>query len=227
MPTKIDDELYTVSAAVSECVENSSGLDYRLGEGNLIVKWDDGTSSPFDTLSDGQRGLIAMVADIARRACLLNPHLGDKVLAETPGIILIDELDLHLHPKWQRRIVNDLKRTFPKMQFIATTHSPQIIGQCKREEVIIVTETGGQHPAETFGMDSNSVLRSIMGAEDRDPETARLLDRLFTEIDEHKFEDARATLKTLRANHAGELYEVTEAEHTLARFDGRHDEAAE
>jgi predicted ATP-binding protein involved in virulence len=221
------DELRIVQTTLSSCVEKFGWLHFNIKERRLSVEWSDGTATPFNYLSDGQRGLIAMVADIARRACLLNPHLGDKVLEETPGIILIDELDLHLHPKWQRRIVKNLKDTFPKMQFIATTHSPQIIGECKPEEIIIVTETGGRHPSQSFGMDSNSVLRAIMGSPDRDTEIAALLDQLFSEIDDHKFDEARETLKTLREKKAGDLYEITEAEHTLRRFDGAHDEAAE
>ena len=99
-----------------------------------------------------------MVADIARRACLLNPHLGGAVLEETPGIVLIDELDLHLHPKWQRRIIGDLRRTFPKIQFIATTHSPQLIGQVKPDEILLLDAEETEetrHPGQSYGMDSN------------------------------------------------------------------------
>ncbi len=58
---------------------------------------------------------------------LLNPHLREDVLGKTQGIVLIDELDLHLHPEWQKRIVSVLRTTFPSIQFIATTHSPFLI----------------------------------------------------------------------------------------------------
>jgi predicted ATP-binding protein involved in virulence len=76
-----------------------------------------------------------MVADIAYRCLKLNPHLGKDAVKETPGIVLIDELDLHLHPNWQRRIVDDLKNTFPNIQFVATTHSPFIIQSLREEEL--------------------------------------------------------------------------------------------
>ena len=80
-------------------------------------------------MSDGQRGLVCLFADIARRMCILNgASLQDRTLLETTGLVLIDEIDLHLHPKWQRQIVPALKRIFPKIQFFATTHSPQVIG---------------------------------------------------------------------------------------------------
>ena len=87
---------------------------------------------PWMMLSDGMRSVIALAMDIAWRAVVLNPQLGAKAPEQATGIVLIDELDLALHPVWQRRIVGDLSRAFPSIQFIATTHSPQIIGSAKR-----------------------------------------------------------------------------------------------
>lgn len=81
----------------------------------------------FRQLSDGYRNMLGMVADIAERCVTLNPQLGRQAIRKTPGVILIDEIDLHLHPKWQRRVVADLLGAFPRVQFIATTHSPFII----------------------------------------------------------------------------------------------------
>jgi predicted ATP-binding protein involved in virulence len=83
----------------------------------------------FSQLSDGYRNLIGMVADIAYRCVKLNPHLGVNAIKLTPGIVLIDEIDLHLHPNWQKRIVADLKEIFENIQFVATTHSPFKIGR--------------------------------------------------------------------------------------------------
>ncbi|MBA4155333.1 AAA family ATPase [Flavobacterium sp.] len=93
-------------------------------------------SKPISTLSDGQKNLIGLIGDIALRCVLLNPHFGENAHEKTPGIILIDELDLHLHPNWQKKIVAILKKTFPNMQFIATTHSPFIIQSLKNKELI-------------------------------------------------------------------------------------------
>ena len=130
------DELQLVNKAVAGCLENAKGIRYDLKQKTILVGWNTGDFTPFELLSDGQRVTLAMVADIARRACLLNPHLAGEVLEETPGIVLIDELDLHLHPKWQRRIIGDLRRTFPKIQFIATTHSPFLIQSVRKGELI-------------------------------------------------------------------------------------------
>ena len=82
---------------------------------------------PFHLLSDGYRNVVGMAADIAYRMATLNPHLLERVIEETPGIVMIDEIDLHLHPNWQRQVVDQLLRTFPQVQFVATTHSPFII----------------------------------------------------------------------------------------------------
>lgn len=94
----------------------------------------------FTQLSDGYRNIVALASDIAFRAIQLNPHLGEEAVVKTPGIVLIDEIDMHLHPNWQKRIVDDLKNTFPNIQFIATTHSPFIVQSLKSEELIILDE---------------------------------------------------------------------------------------
>ncbi len=92
----------------------------------------------FSQLSDGFRNVIKLAADIAYRCIQLNPHLKERAVIDTTGIVLIDEIDLHLHPNWQKRIVGDLKRCFPNIQFIATTHSPFIIQSLKKQELIIL-----------------------------------------------------------------------------------------
>jgi predicted ATP-binding protein involved in virulence len=97
----------------------------------------------FSQLSDGYRNLIGMVADIAYRCIKLNPHLGTEAVIKTPGVVLIDELDLHLHPNWQKRIVSDLKNVFQNVQFIATTHSPFIVQSLKSDELINLDEVRG------------------------------------------------------------------------------------
>jgi predicted ATP-binding protein involved in virulence len=114
----------------------------------------------FRQLSDGYRNIIGMVADIAYRCIKLNPHLGEKAVKDTPGIVLIDELDLHLHPNWQRRIVNDLKKAFPKIQFIATTHSPFIVQSLKSDEIWNLDKLMDVAPDE---LKIDTVATEIMG----------------------------------------------------------------
>lgn len=141
---------------------------------------------PIRFLSSGFRTLLGMVLDIAYRMAVLNPNLLGEIVVSTPGIVLIDEIDLHLHPNWQWRVVKALKTTFPRVQFIATTHSPLIISSCEDETVIRLdpddqsldklSKTSQQHTVK--GWQVGDVLREYMGSDNRDPETVKMLDSL-------------------------------------------------
>lgn len=119
--------LIAVRNAISVCMKKWKTLEFDVDSQELRALEFNNRAIPFRLLSDGVRNTLGLVADLAHRMAQLNPALGERVVQETPGVVLIDELDLHLHPSWQRRIVADLKRTFPKIQFITTTHSPFII----------------------------------------------------------------------------------------------------
>ena len=110
---------------------------FSAAHNELIVNIGDGQELPIRMLSDGYRNTLGMIGDIAYRMAELNPHL----TTDSSGIVLIDELDLHLHPKWQRHIVNDLKTIFPNCQFIVTTHSPFIIQSLESGELLKLDET--------------------------------------------------------------------------------------
>lgn len=118
-------------------------------------------------LSDGFRNLIGLAADLVYRCIQLNPQLGRDVVRRTPGIVLIDELDLHLHPKWQRRVVEDLKRLFPAIQFVATTHSPFIVQSLKADELVdLSAETDGHASAAVdFSVEPNLLPLSKVATE--------------------------------------------------------------
>ena len=148
-------------SALRTCFEDFDRLHFMAKEGQAVAIFEDGRSIPFKQLSDGQRTIFAMIGDLVRRAVLLNPQLGEKVLEETPGVVLIDELDLHLHPKWQRRIIEDLRRTFPKIQFICTTHSPFLIQSLRSGEELIMLD--GQPTAELGNLGIEEIARGIMG----------------------------------------------------------------
>lgn len=106
--------------------------------GEIAIKESDGTVIDFSALSDGYRNVIKIVTDIATKMCILNPYLGEDALAKTPGVVVIDELDLSLHPTWQKRIVRILKELFPKIQFICATHSPFIIQSLEPGELFVL-----------------------------------------------------------------------------------------
>jgi len=211
-----NDELSIVNTTISKALPGAKGIRYDITLRSLMV--DIGSSAPiaFNNLSDGQRSMIALLADIARRMCLLNPHLSTNVLVETAGIIVIDELDIHLHPAWQRMIVQTLKAAFPKVQFIAASHSPQIIGTLKAEEVIILEHGEASHPRVTYGLDSSSILSEVMDVEKRDPDVQALLTALFTSIESNELNTAKAKLIELKEK-APDLPEFAGAEALIRR----------
>ena len=113
-------------SALKQCIQDCEEVYYEGTLKNLVVRIGE-QILPITYLSDGYRSMLSIVADIAIRCATLNPHLGEHAAIKTTGIVLIDELDLHLHPRWQRRIITDLMSAFPSIQFIATTHSPFVI----------------------------------------------------------------------------------------------------
>lgn len=135
-------------------------FDYKWGE--LIVEYDNDTRDIFSALSDGYRNVLAIFGDIAYRAARLNPY-AINILTETRGIVMIDEIDLHLHPKWQVKIVDYLRNTFPNIQFIVTTHSPLIIQEMKKEPIIFLDETSDYEPNL---LTPDSILMRIQGLDD-------------------------------------------------------------
>jgi predicted ATP-binding protein involved in virulence len=107
----------------------------------LYIVFENEQETPFHFLSDGYRNLLAIFADLAYRCVTLNPHFGREANLNSEGVVLIDELDLHLHPAWQQDVVKNLKNTFPKIQFIATTHSPFILQEMEDNEVFKINST--------------------------------------------------------------------------------------
>jgi predicted ATP-binding protein involved in virulence len=117
-------------------------------------------------LSDGVKNMIAMVADIAYRCATLNPQFEANAAQLTPGIVIIDEIDLHLHPRWQRRIVEDLQRTFPNIQFFATTHSPFIIQSLRQGKLINLNDSPpSEYEIKSIEESIEDVAEDIMGIE--------------------------------------------------------------
>jgi predicted ATP-binding protein involved in virulence len=137
-------------------------------------------------LSDGEKCLLAMVSDLARRLAIANPGLADPLQGE--GIVLIDEIELHFHPQWQRGILPTLSSTFPNCQFIVSTHSPQIISDVQPDSVYLLQQTPNgltaSHPVSSYGRDSNQILEDVMGVPDRPQQIKNQLQQLFHLIDD-------------------------------------------
>lgn len=137
----------------------------RYGKDIVALKTAEGTVVPFTTLSDGYRNVIKIILDIGARMCILNPYLQGSALEKTPGVVVIDELDLSLHPTWQRRIIGILKTLFPKIQFICATHSPFIIQSLEAGELFNLSEGDLKPEAEYSGESIEDIAEDIMGVE--------------------------------------------------------------
>jgi predicted ATP-dependent endonuclease of OLD family len=144
-------------------------------------------------LSEGERSLLALALDLAMRLSLAYPELDDPV-RDGSAIVLIDELDLHLHPQWQRSVVEQLTKTFKKCQFIATTHSPQIVASVKPEQVILMTDNGIIKQERTLGMDTNWILRHLMETTERPLDSDRIVKGVEDYIHRNNFQKARAMI---------------------------------
>lgn len=160
-------QLMAVRKAIVSCVPEYRNPRTKLSPLRFLMDSQaDGDAYDIRLLSDGFKTVIAMVMDIASRMVEANPDLGVEAL-ESPGIVLIDEIELHLHPSWQQRIIPDLQRTFPNVQFICTTHSPQVLSTVKQESIRVITEegsilTGEEVGVNTFGAQSYFILEDLM-----------------------------------------------------------------
>ncbi|MBV6628075.1 MAG: AAA family ATPase [Rivularia sp. (in: Bacteria)] len=155
-----------------------------------------------EQLSDGEKMLLMLVTDLARRLAIANPKSPDASAGE--GIVLIDEIDLHLHPQWQRSVIPSLTKTFPNCQFIVTTHSPQVLSEVNRESVFIIENYQiVENTPHTYGKDSNSILYQLMDVKER-PETVQdKIDNCLKLINDGQIETAKTALNEL-SNLLGE-----------------------
>ncbi|MEP0816202.1 AAA family ATPase [Trichocoleus desertorum GB2-A4] len=187
------DELKAVRQAIYSILgEGFSDLRIRRSPLHMTVK-KYGQDLSINQLSDGEKCLLAMVGDLARRLAIANPGLADPLQGE--GVVLIDEIELHLHPAWQREVIPALTRTFPNCQFIVTTHSPQVVSQVKPEGIYLLERTPqgviARHPESSYGRDSNRILEDVMGVPERPQTIKDSLRRLFRLIEEGNLDSAR------------------------------------
>lgn len=144
-------------------------------------------------LSDGEKCTIALFGDLARRMALANPQLSNPLNGE--GVVLIDELDLHMHTSWQRKVMRVLKNTFPNIQFIITTHSPQILGELDDGYNLfyLVRESGKvtlQQYESFIGWDSNVILEEVMKTPSVNMEVKHRVEQMYEHIADKNYDQA-------------------------------------
>jgi predicted ATP-binding protein involved in virulence len=175
-------------------------LEYSVeDQKSVILNHDEHGRMKVDYLSDGIRSMLAMVGDIAYRCIKLNPHFGNMATNETHGVVLIDEVDMHLHPSWQQLVLGQLQKAFPKIQFIVTTHSPQVLSTVRQECIrVIGTDPIGNLIAEpplarTYGEPSGTVMHAVMHVDPQPPVSEKpKLQRLTELVDQGRYESNEA-----------------------------------
>lgn len=201
--------LKTVESAICKCFERISGsknadIMFDLDTHRLVLNFEstDGSLQKFamDEMSDGYKNTLSMIGDIAYRMAVLNPMLGDKVLEETSGVVVIDEIDLHLHPQWQQTIISDLNTIFPKIQFIVSSHAPAVINSVAREQIRILDNGEIYMPAaQTYGRDANSILREVMKVSERPTDIKQRMNLFYSYMDENNYKEADKVLTEIEA----------------------------
>lgn len=169
-------------------------------------------------ISHGEKLIFALIGDIVKRLNFANPELEN--LLEGFGLVMVDEIELHLHPSWQRTIIPNLRNTFPNIQFIVTTHSPQVLSNVPRENVFILEGFKlRKYTPHTFGRDANSILYDLFGLEKRPEESEKELSKLYKLIDANDRVKAEEQLDRIKKNLGEGDVEVLRAESYIDLMD--------
>jgi len=185
---------------VRRASESNLQFSNPTNQGELIIQKNN-KEVKIKQLSSGEKMILLLVCDIARRLLILNSM--DENCLEGEGVVLIDEIEMHLHPKWQRRIVPALRKVFPNIQFIATTHSPQVLSNLSDNEIIVLDDNKYYSPASNpYGRDSNGILEEIFGTTERPAKADKLVDEIFDILSngQHDIPKAETKLNELRGH---------------------------
>lgn len=150
-----------------------------------------------EDLSAGYQSVLNLVIDLAYRMAILNPDACESI-QKAEGIVLIDEIDSNLHPKWQWRIVEALTRTFPNVQFIAATHSPIIVSSCKDANIISIDEKQQvRYIRDSYAFSVNDILRDMLGYHMRPAKVENLIEEFEKSMDRDEYDKAKKALTQL------------------------------
>ena len=203
-----------VRRAIEEFTEFKNIRIQRQGTPTMIVE-KDGEELDVNQLSQGEKSLLALVGDIARRLAILNPSLDDPLQGE--GVVMIDEVDLHLHPKWQHDLIDKLVRTFPNVQFILTTHSPLIVSDSPNI-LVYSLENGNLHKTKNiYGEDANTLLNNIFDVPVRTPEVENDFNKIRRAISNQEFEIADNLINSIAKKVASGNTELLKVKLLLAQ----------
>lgn len=200
----IDPQLNAVRSAIYSILPEFTNLRVKRNPLRMVLDKVNGSSKEtldINQLSDGEKCMLSMVGDLARRLSIANPSLENPLYGN--GIVLIDEIDLHLHPQWEATIVEKLEKTFPKCQFIITTHSPLVLSRLEPENIFVLSQNQEKgvywnHPVLAKGLSVNDILSGLMNeVENRDSTTAVLLKEIEQAVDDENINVAKEKLQNL------------------------------
>lgn len=210
-----DRQLTAVRSAIERFMPGFSNLRVRR-KPRLHMSIDkNGETFDVAQLSQGEKSLMALIGDIARRLAVMNPNLDNPLHGD--GIVLIDEVDMHLHPKWQRTLIKNLTTTFPCCQFVLTTHSPLVISDTKDVLGYLINENDVTQLPSLYGEDANSVLLSVMDTDVRNAEVNELLGDLLDAIHDSHIDRAKVLLARLEADLPTSNLELSKAKLLLLK----------
>ena len=217
---RINHQIAAVRQAIDCVLQPTTGwqrLDFSITyEKSLVLHHPDHGLMKVANLSDGIRSILAMVGDIAYRCVKLNPHLGHQAAFETPGVVMIDEVDMHLHPGWQQMVLGQLQAAFPKIQFIVSTHSPQVISSIASEHIRVIRGNQILSTLGTEGAENSRVIKRVFLVDPR-PQSNQAtkdlneyLDLVYA--DQWDSPRAKELRQALDARYQGEEPALTEAD---------------
>lgn len=213
-----DPQLQAVRSALNQFLPKFTNLTVRRNPLRMEIE-KNGELLTVNQLSDGEKCLIAMVSDLARRCAIANPKLSDPLQGE--GVILIDEIDLHLHPKWQRMIVPRLLEVFSNCQFFISTHSPHILTHVQSEQIFLLKQTEDgikcSQPDESYGKNVDRVLEDLMELDTTRPiAVSESIHNIYEMIDKNNLQEARYQINEMRSK-IGNDPELLKAEILIKR----------
>jgi len=195
-----DPHLTAVRQALERFMPEFTGLTVRRNPLRMEVS-KNGKPLTVNQLSDGEKCLMAMIGDLARRLAIANPVRKNPLHGE--GIVLMDEIDLHLHPKWQRRVAPKLTEVFPRCQFLVSTHSPHVMTHVQPENLFLLRQTdtnlAADRPSESYGKNVDRILEDLMGLETTRPDSvSEKLQDIYVLIDQENLDTAKARIDELK-----------------------------
>jgi energy-coupling factor transporter ATP-binding protein EcfA2 len=219
-----DPQLRAVRSAVLALLPGFADLRVERAPLRMVVSKDQEELS-VEQLSDGEQNLLTLAGDIARRLAIANPaHPSPR---EAEAVVLLDELELHLHPHWQRRIVGALRTAFPHCQFVVTTHSPQVLSEVPTDSVVLLKDFQLLRPSTpTTGRDSNAILEELLGTPNRPERHRERLRAVSALLDSGRYTEARARVDEL-ARELSEVDHEIVGLRTMLHFLGDADAVAE